>query len=211
MTDLLTDKTAVKLRIVPSGAPAFTTDDTLLDSLITQVSAWIAGYTGRKFLPDAAATYTFDTEDGYTLRIPYGIRAVTQLQVATQSQPDSGGTYTVVPSSDYLLRPLPIDRSPGWPATELRISRGTRTGTIASFGRFDNGAKITGDFGWSAVPDDIAAVAIDGVVTAYSQRRAGASGALGPEDTLVPSWAAIYGKGSPQMATLDRYRFIGLG
>lgn len=209
MSDQLTTTAEVKARIFTAGT-VDTDDDALISSLIDQVTAWIQTYVGRRLVPEAGATYTFDTQDGYVLRIPKGIRAVTTLGVATTHQPDSGGSYTTVPASDFLLRPLAADRVEGWPATEIRFSRGTLSGTIPRFYRADNGARIVGDFGPAAVPLDIAAVCLDAVVSAYMNRKDGASGVIGADDTALPPWARFFSRGSPQRATLDRWRFVGM-
>lgn len=203
MADQLCTIAQAKARLSITDA----TDDSLFTELVNEVSAFIQGYTGRKLVPDTGATYTFDTDAGYVLRIPRGIRAVTSLGVATLAhQPDSGGTYTTVPASDYLIRPRVQDRREGWPAFEIRLSRGTLSGTVSRFGRIDNGALITGDFGFAATPDDIQAVAIETVVAAYTVRKAPASGLAGVANVPIASYAQYFWRGSPQRIVLDRYR-----
>lgn len=206
MADQLATLADVKLRIFPTGAPADVADDTLLGQLIDGCSDWIQHYTRRKLVPEAGVTYTFDTEAGYTLRIPRGIRAITAMGVASTHQPDTGGTYIAVPAGDRLLRPLAVDRAEGWPATEVRLSRGTLSGTIRTFARADNGATITGDFGFAATPPAIRDVAIDAIAAAYANRKAGASGVVGADGVTVAPWVRYFSSGSPQRATLDRYR-----
>ena len=132
MADLLVTIAQVKARVFPAGVTD-TADDALFTELITQVSDWIEQFTGRRFAPDVAATYVFDTVDGYSLRIPYGIRTITSMGVNnTAHQPDAAGTYTTIPAADRLLRPKAQDANIGWPYTEVRISRGTLTGTMRS-------------------------------------------------------------------------------
>jgi hypothetical protein len=208
MADQLCTTAQVKARIGITDA----TDDTLLSELIDQVSGWIETFTGRKLVPDNAATYVFDTEAGYVLRIPRGIRTITSMGVATQvHQPDSAGTYTSVPATDFLLRPKTVDLPEGWPPTEVRISRGTLAGTVTAFGRIDNGCTITGNFGFAATPVEIASVTIDAVVAAYQVRKNGASGVVGADGIATPPWSQFFGRGSPQRGTLDRYRFAAIG
>lgn len=208
MADQLCTTAQVKARIGITDA----TDDTVLGELIDQVSNWIETYTGRKLVPEAAATYVFDTEAGYVLRIPRGIRAITSMGVAsTVHQPDAAGTYTTVPAADRLLRPKAVDLPEGWPPTEVLISRGVLAGTVTAFGRIDNGATITGDFGFATTPPEIASVAIDAVVTAYAARKNGASGVVGVDGTAILPWAQFFSRGSPQRGTLDRYRYAAIG
>lgn len=200
MADQLATLSQVKARITISD----TDDDALISELIDQVSAWVQGYTGRKFLPETGVTYVFDTAYGSVLSIPRGIRAVTSLGIATLShQPDSGGVYTTITSANILLRPASGDRAPGWPATEIRLSRAS----TYVYGTIENGAIVTGDFGWSATPLDIQAVVIDAVVTAYNVRKMGASGVIGADDIAIPPWSQFFSRGSPQRGTLDRYAY----
>lgn len=210
MPDQLVTKAQVKARINPAGVTD-TVDDALIDELIEQISGWIQNFTGRKFLPILSADYYFDTNAGYVLRVPIGIRAVTFLGVNnTTHQPDTGGTYTTVPASDYLLRPKTQDNPDGWPYSEIHISRGTLTGTIPYFGRIDNGAKVTMTAGFATVPTEIQAVTIDATVAAYQSRKNGASGVIGAEGDAIVPWVSFFSSGSPQRATLERYRYVGM-
>jgi hypothetical protein len=208
MADQLCTKAQVKARLFPAGVSPDTSDDTLIDELIEEISAWVQDYTGRHFIAEIAATYTFDTVAGTVLRVPRGIRSVTTLQVASTHQPDTGGTYVTVPASDYTLRPLAADLPEGWPATEIRISRGTLTGTVSQFVNAQNGAKVTGNFAFAAIPRAIEAVAIDATVAAFQSRKNGASSVMGADDMAMPPWSRFFGRGSPQRGTLDRYRYV---
>jgi hypothetical protein len=199
--------TTAQVKALLGIAAIDTTDDVVISELIDEVSSWIQGYTGRKLVPDNAATYVFDTQSGYGLRIPRGIRAITSLGVATTHQPDTGGTYTTVPTADIHLRPQAQDNAEGWPFMEVRISRGTLAGTIRYFGTWENGAKITGDFGFAATPPDIAAVAIDGVVAAKQSLSDGASSVIGADALAISPWKDFFGIGSPQRKVLDSYRY----
>lgn len=209
MADQLCTLAQVRLRIRAEAGD--TGDDPLITELIEQVSAWIQGYTGRRFVPVASADYFFDTLAGYVLRVPIGIRAVTFLGVnSSVHQPDAGGTYTEVPATDYLLRPKAQDIEGGWPFTEIHISRGTLAGTVTSFGRIDNGAKVTMTAGFASTPLDIQSVTIDAVVAAYQARGDGASSVIGADDLAIAPWRNFFGRGSPQRLTLERYRYVGM-
>lgn len=210
MADQLCTIAQVKARIFPAGVTD-TADDTLLTELIEQTSDYIEQYTGRRLVPVASADYFFDTISGYALRVPIGIRAITFMGVNNLThQPDSGGTYTTVAATDYLLRPKAQDGSQGWPFTELQISRGTLAGTISVFGNIANGCKLTMTTGFAATPPDIQSVAIDAVVAAFQARKDGASGVIGADLGALTPWSGFFGAGSPQRGTLDRYRFYGM-
>ena len=206
MADQLCTTAQVKARLRITDA----TDDTLISELIDELSDWLQHETGRKLVADASQTYYFDTRAGYVLHIPRGLRTVTSLGVALTAQPDSGGTYTTVAATDYLLRPKVQDAAGGWPFTEIWISRGTLAGTITRFATVQNGAKIVGDFGFATTPPDIQGVAIDAVVAAYQSRENGVSGVIGADDGAIAPWASFFGRGSPQRRTVDRYRWFAV-
>lgn len=207
MADQLATTAQIKGRLFPAGVTDGV-DDALISELIDQCSAYVQSYTGRKFVAETAATYTFDTESGFVLRVPRGIRTVTSMSIATLShQPDSGGTYSTVLAATILLRPLAVDRPEGWPATEIRLSRAT----TSVFSTIENGATVTGNFGWATTPLDITAVTIDAVVAAYASRKNGASSTLGADELALPPWSQFFGHGSPQRGTLDRYKHWAIG
>lgn len=197
MADQLCTKTQVKARLNDPDV----VDDVLIDELIDEVSDWIQDTTGRRLVPENTATYVVDTSAGSVIRVKRGIRAVTSLGVASSNQPDAGGTYTAVTLADVVLRPQSIDRKPGWPATAIML-----LGSAPRLGAWINGATISGDFGWAATPPVIQGVAIDAVVTAYHARQGGAVDVIGDQDTPIYPWARYFSRGSPQRATIDRYR-----
>lgn len=209
MADQLCTTAQVKARVNPAGV-SDSVDDTLISELIDEVSAWVESYTGRSFIAETASTYYLDgpAGGGYVLRVPKGVRSLTYVGIASSDQPDTGGTYTSVTVSEILLRPTAIDLPLGWPPTELRISRSAST--ISWWPGYQNGVKLTGNFGFATVPKDIEAVAIDGVVAAYQNRQNGASSILGVGDQALPPWASFFGRGSPQRGTLDRYRIYSV-
>jgi hypothetical protein len=202
MADQLCTTAQVKARLGVSDA----VDDVVLSELIDQLTSWIEGYTGRKLVPEPAATYTFDTVAGGVLRIPRGIRTITSMGVATSHQPDTGGVYTTIPAADRLLRPLPEGNSIGWPFFQVWFSRAS-TALVHAFGNWQNGATITGDFGFALTPPDIQSVAIDGVVAAYQAMSDGASSVIGADALAIPPWKDYFGIGSPQRKVLDSYRY----
>jgi gp6-like head-tail connector protein len=210
MADQLCTTAQVKLRIFPAGVTD-TSDDALISELIDQVSDYIQQYTGRRLVPISSTTYVFDTVSGYVLRIPIGVRTISALGVNNLlHQPDTGGSYTTVTAADYLLRPKVQDSPPGWPFTEVWLSRGTLTGTVGSFGTVTNGCTITGTFGFAATPPDIQGVAMDATIAAYQARKLGTSGVIGADEGSLTPWNDFFSVGSPQRATLNRYRYMGL-
>lgn len=194
----------VKARLWPSGQTPDAGDDPLINELIVQVSAWIETYTGRWFTPHDGVTMVLDTSGGYVLRVPRGVRSVSSMGINVQGhQPDEGGTYGTLSAATVMLRPASVDRPDGWPATEIRLSRATSS----VFANVENGATVTGDFGFAATPPEIQAVAIDGVVAAYQMRKHGASGVFGADaSTGVPWWQFT----RTSWQTLNMYRHFGI-
>jgi hypothetical protein len=194
----------VKQRVFPVGL-ADAAEDALLTELIEQASDYMQELAGRGFTPEAGVTYLTDTAAGSTIPVARGIRAVTALLVARTDQPDDGtGTYTAIDAADILLRPSPIDRRPGWPATAIMLR-----GTSARLSEAINGAKITGDFGFVAVPPAVQAIALDAVAAAYTAKEAGDSDAIGADGSPVAVWARMFAPGTAQHDTLTRYRSAG--
>lgn len=192
----LCTKAQVKLRL----GIVTVTDDALIDEIIDQVSAAIEHFTQRKLTAEAAATYVLDTAIGHELAIPRGIRTVTAMGVASTDQPDAGGTYQAVTLATILLRPSPIARRPGWPATTLLLTS-SPIDTRIPFRTAANGATITGDFGFATTPAEVARIAIGAAVMDYNDRRKGQAGAAGAEGVELPRLLGV-----EDLATLARYR-----
>jgi hypothetical protein len=180
------------------------TDDALIGELIDELTDWLQDVTGRKLVPEAGATYYVDTAPGSVIPVRRGIRAVTSLSIAAADQPDVGsGAYTAVTAADVLIRPAAINRKPGWPGEFILIKGSTGTGRLS---QALNGAKIVGDFGFATVPPVIQGVALDAIVTAYTSKRGGASDVIGADGIQIYPWAKYFSAGSPQRATVMRYR-----
>jgi hypothetical protein len=213
LADQLCTPAQVKNRLqnAQAGVTFSATDTTTITELIEQVSDWVQHFTGRKFVPITSTTYIVDTQAGYVLRFPIGVRTVSALGVNNSAhQPDTGGSYTAISAANILLRPTASELPVGWPATEIRISRAATTGPLR-FANIENGASVTGTFGFAATPPDIQAVTIDATVAAFQSRKNGASGVIGADGDAIIPWVSFFSKGSPQRATLERYRYIGMG
>ena len=164
-------------------AASTTTDDESLLEYIGQVSAAIMGYTQRRFARNPAkgtALFTYDI-DRYArqLIVPKGIAELSQLEYATMT----GGTYTVIASTDYFLDPPESDRDYGWPATRITLS--DQTGL-----RFYPGSRTvraTMAEGWASVPADIQGIAQRAVVGGYLAKGAGTANTaiVGPTGAMI--------------------------
>ena len=103
---------------------------------------------------------------------------ISELALATQT----GGSYTVVPATDYFLRPLPQDRAPGWPATRIELS--DLSGEY--FHRGYSTVRVKAVTGWPAIPDDITGIALTAVVRAWQARQSGQTDIVGNDETGAP-------------------------
>lgn len=173
----------VKQRLFPSASAgtAHVDDESLLE-FITAASSDIQSYTGRRFARSPSSgetTFYFDvTRGGRELRVPAGIASMSVLEVATQSQPASGGTYTTVSTAEWFLRPLFAERDFGWPATRVVIS--DISGSYFYPGL--NTVRATMALGFTAIPPEIKAMAERYVVKAYQGKGSGVVTALGGGD-----------------------------
>jgi hypothetical protein len=168
-------------------ASQVTEDENLLE-FIRQASAFIEEETGRWFAPrptDPASTVTYRFDVERTSRKLWlvrgnrnvGIRTLTAINLATTSQPETGGTYTAGTLADILLRPKPTTDGP---ASRLEITD-IPTGSFSYFWAGYNTVEATGSFGWESVPRDVQAAAADLVVTMHRGR---ADGGIGGQVTV---------------------------
>lgn len=201
MADQLVTLAQIKARVFPVNT-VDTAEDTLLGELNDQATDFIQELTGRRFVAQAGVTYVVDTAAGSRIDIPRGVRACTALAIASTDQPDTGGSYTAVAAADILIRPQPMYRRPGWPGTFILL----RNSAVGKLSAALNGAQLTIDEGFAAVPPAVQAIALDAIAAAYAARGAGDSDVIGADGSPVAMWARMFSPGTAQRETLDRYR-----
>lgn len=185
-----------------------TVDDTALGVICDQVNGFIESYTHRRIGPWATgSTFTFHHwpadayEYGRVFPFPLGLASTTKLEVA----PYTGATMVEVPATDYFLMPHPQDRDPGWPATEIHMSDvPSASAGQPFFASGYNVVRITGDFGWEAIPDEIEEVAVNLAITLYRSRGAGTSDVF----TIGPDGERTFERALSlkDLRTLNRYQ-----
>jgi hypothetical protein len=144
------------------------------------------------------ALYYFDGDGTRVLWVD--VRAVTELAVASST----GASYTVLPATDYYLRPLPQDRDgPAWPATRIELSD-MPTGGFRYFPAGYATVRMTAVTGWPAIPDDITDVALTMVVRAWHARQSGQTDIVGSDETGAPMVSRYLS--SRDRETLRKYR-----
>lgn len=141
-----------------------TTYDAILGDIITSCSREIDRITGSSFDLSSGIVRLFDGTGTQALILPKpGFQTVTQLRIKVGGE---SGTWTVVAASDYFLDPA--TRPSGWPGQWISLSS-----SPANVSRFDTGKRtveVTGDQGWTAVPPEVAQVALDEIVQSWRSR-----------------------------------------
>lgn len=196
----------VKVALFPTGYTDVT-DDALLTLYISAVTGEVAEYTGRQFETDAAPTaYYFDIAyRSRSLYVPAGVQSVTSLEVATTSQPASGGTYTTVTAAHVLLRPLAMERRAGFPADTIVISD---LNTASWFSPGYNTVRATMTCGFAAVPAEIERLAVALVIRRFQARKGGQADTIGGDDFGGPSLRFM---STDERMLLDRYSDPSVG
>lgn len=167
----------LKLRLSITDAA----DDALLQSMCDQVNQFVETRTGRVLAPLPSATWLLDgwgaVEGGRCLLLPRGVVSLSLVENATFT----GGPFGTVPAADWFLRPLPAERQPGWPCTELWMTNIPSPGNSAPAWYPGYGTvRLTGVQGWPAIPDDVALLALDAAVGLWRARSSG-----GPDSVTV--------------------------
>jgi hypothetical protein len=172
----------VKARLFAAGVTD-TADDTLIGTFCDAVNQFIEGPYGcnRIVAPITSATYLIDGEGTTTLYFPKGIREITALAIGDYT----GDTRDTLAATDYFLRPLAQDRTPGWPAFYVRLSD-LPTGDHSVFHEGFETVSMTCTAGWTAIPDDLAGVAVTTAVRAWHARQNGQADIVGTDDTGAP-------------------------
>lgn len=129
-----------------------TVDDSLIEIAIESASRAIDTYTGRYFYNAGTAVRYFVADSGFYTTID---DAVTITEVATSDNID--GVYgSVWAETDYQKEPLNNVSGgiTGWPTTALRAinSRIFPNTGLAGWNDKEATVRVTGTWGWSAVP-----------------------------------------------------------
>lgn len=176
------------------------TDDVELQRFCDWTNGWVENKTGRVLAPIASGgPFVFDgydaLENGRLLVVPQGILAITTLEVATTT----GSAFSVVPATDYFIRPTAHERDPGWPATELWMTDVPTAGNSTPY--FSPGfanIRITGPaggtLGWPAKPDEIVGIAEKIVVVAWQLKQSGAGNEIGEDGLGLAVRTALDGR-----------------
>jgi hypothetical protein len=186
-------------------APSDTSEDENILEFIRQATAEIQNYCSRRFVRtplNGTSTFLYDViRAGRELSVPAGIAAATQLEVATSSQPETGGVYTIVPSTDWFLRPTAAERDYLWPATRIVLSD---VGSAPYFYPGFNVVRLTGAEGWSAIPPDVQGVGQGMVIRRFMAKGSADTAVVGPTGAMT----VLRVMSPSERAILDRYAVL---
>jgi hypothetical protein len=168
--------------------------DAWFATIVAAVSGAIELFTGRWLAPRGSLTLCFDIPgrslgfqtganafgSATTLRVPRGLQSISYIGTAWQDQPDDGsGTYLAITAGVYLQPPVQERPADGWPATAVELGYLSN----AFFYPGHRTAKITGSWGWAAVPPRVAQIATTAVVRAWRAKTSGGAdyAIIGPD------------------------------
>lgn len=128
-----------------------------LDDVLDSATREINNHCSRQFNRDDVITSTSTQTRVYAVRYPWlaeidDIHTMADLEIETDTSGD--GTYeTTWEASDYQLEPLNgiRDGNAGWPYFKIRAI-GSKTFPVLGH---QASLRVTGHFGWSAVPKDV--------------------------------------------------------
>jgi hypothetical protein len=154
-------------------------------NVVTLESPLVASYSAAAPVTRVQVWDGYNTlEAGRMLPVPNGIVTMTSLECSFYT----GGPFTTIPTTDWFLRPLPLEREPGWPATELWMTDIPSTSNACpTFQRGRETIRAVCQTGWPAMPQSIIQIALRLVVTNYRTRGStgGISVAVGQDGERV--------------------------
>ncbi len=173
--------------------------DNLLSDLLVQASAYLDEKCRRDFYrhPQVSGTEVrlYDVTGRTTGNIVDDIVSLTTVEWAYYT----GGAFTALTATDWMLQPQNPRR--GWPYEEVALS--DLAVGLVSFYRGRRTARLTGVFGFAAVPDMIAKATLD-LVREWYRQGPGGGGPVGVNQFGTP----IFGGGEPKSVkdAVEAYR-----
>ena len=194
-----TSGTALETRMRSDGATFSAAASAILSGIATATNELIEGYIGAPIGSGGTAARTYDGDGRDRLWIRQGIQGITTLGIADET----GGTFSTLSASEYVLRPASHDRPTGWPAFWVQL-----TDKATTYGVFTNGfdtVRITPTgWGWSAIPAELSMVADIMGTRLFQSRQGGEMLVVGSTDF---GNAIVRFLPEPEFrAILDRYR-----
>ncbi len=146
-------------------------DDQVLQRVARSVSRGIERYTRRQFNKGAAPTArTYRPESSRLVRVD-DFHTSTGLVVTIDE--DENGTYeTTIAAADYTLEPLGgiVDGRSGFPFERIRLN--DAAATLYPSHHSPGSVRVTADWGWASVPDEVKDAALILAARLFGRRQA---------------------------------------
>lgn len=178
-----------------------TNADAECTAIATAVNDFIEDYIGFPAGSAGTAARTYDGDGSDELFIRGGVQGITTLEIASET----GGTWTTLAATEYVLRPFSYERPTGWPGWRVRL-----TDKAVTYGVFTPGygtVRITPSGGWdfAATPEMLKRIADIAGVRMFQARQSGETLAIGSTDFGA---AIVRFLPEPEyMAYLDKLRY----
>lgn len=199
-----TSGTAISAYMVSDGQTLTSGGSATCVTIASAVNERLESYVQRPIGPAGTAARTYDGDGSDELWIPEGVNAITQLRISS----GTGGTWSTMGSTEYVLRPASHKRPTGWPAFYIKLTDAATTYLTFTAG-FDTvevtpGTATTDQFGWPAIPTELTNLATIWGVRLYQNRQGGEAGQTGSNDFGASVFAVLT---DDDWEVLNRYRF----
>lgn len=174
MTVAYTTPSAIKTRMGVSD----TNHDAEFTAIATAVNDWLESWIGFSAGSSGTAARTYDGDGTDELFIRGGVQAITTLEIAS----GTGGTFSTLGATEYVLWPYSHDRPTGWPGWRIKL-----TDKAATYGVFTAGygtVRITPSGGWdfASTPEMLKRIADIAGVRMFQARQSGETLTIGTTD-----------------------------
>lgn len=152
----------------------------VLSDIASAVNDIVEGYVGAPIGPGGTAARTYDGNGRHELTIHQGLTGIETLRISD----GTGGTWSTLDSTEYVLRPHEHERRSGWPAFTIRLTDIATTYSLFTIG-YDT-VEVTpgteGVWGWAAIPVELSQLAIVLGTRMYQARQSGETLVIGSTD-----------------------------
>lgn len=148
----------------------------LLDTILTRASRIVDEICGKQdfgFESVTATTRTFDGRGTKKLFVP-DLQSITTLECKLDGT--QGTVWTAVPSADRFLEPH--TRPSGHPARWVELADQI-SGSVFTYPQGKGTVRITGTWGWAAVPNEVTEATLEIAVRIFRARAAGFGDVVG--------------------------------
>lgn len=163
-----------------------TNSDSVLGAAATAANELIEGYIGAPVGDMGHGIRTYDGNGTDTLFIRQGIRGGGGTAITLEIADETGGTFTTLGPTEYVLRPHEHDRPTGWPAFYIILSDIATTYGIFTPGfdtvRIEPKQQQGGGWGWASVPPELASIADIMATRMFQARQAGEMMVIGSNE-----------------------------